>query len=152
MYLRVLAIAAVLLALLSSSARAEQEWYGHHVLATDVGGCALVAGGWVADLPSMVISGLGVMMLGGPVVHAAHSNGGRAAASLGLRTGGVLVGGAIGYALSNGNDRWGALGSSSVGIGALIGYVAAAVVDIAVIAREDDATAATRMFSVGGRF
>jgi hypothetical protein len=154
------AIAAAAVALSTSYARAEERWYGYQVLATDLGGWALVTGGVMAELPPMWLTGVGALLLGGPLVHAAHGNHGSAAASLGLRVGGPLLGAAGGAALSSAFGGSG--GESGAGrtinlflfsaVGAMVGYVAAATIDIAYVAREDDATATPRMFSVGGRF
>ena len=153
---------AVLAAVASSTspAHADEEWYGYQVLATDLGGGALVAGGVMADLPAMWLSGAGALLLGGPIVHAAQGNHGRAAASLGLRVGGPLLGGITGSLLSS--VFGGSGGQSGAGrvinlflystIGAAAGFVTASVIDIAYVAREDNAMATPRMFTLGGHF
>lgn len=147
------AVLAITLAASSSTAHAEEEWYGLHVAATDAGGWGLIVGGLMFDADPIIFLGVGALFLGGPIVHAAHGNYGRAGISFAARGGGALLGGVIGYALGKreGNSELAAV----VGIfaGAFVGYLGGAITDIAVVAREDDdPAAAPRMLSFGGRF
>lgn len=76
------------------------HWYGWQTLATDAGGATLIAASAVPEgrhqyilAGSLVVAGLTTLVLGAPVVHAAHDRWGAAAASLALRT--VLPGLAV---------------------------------------------------------
>jgi hypothetical protein len=150
-----LATVAVVLALSSSPARAEEKWYGLQVAAPDVVGWVLVVVGAQSDNMGAVALGVGGIVLGGPIVHTAHDNWGRAAASFGLRVGAPIVGASLGAAVgaASGGGGKGALDAIAFAIvGAGVGYVAAAAFDIAYLAREDVPESAPRMFSIGGRF
>jgi len=150
-----LATAAVVLALSSSPARAEEKWYGYQVAAPDAVGWGFVLVGAGSETWGAVALGVGGIVLGGPIVHAAHGHWGRAGASLGLRIGAPLVGATLGGGLglaasSGGKDALDAIVTAIIGAG--VGYVAAAAIDIIYLAREDVPDAAPRMFSIGGRF
>lgn len=142
------------LVLASSPARAEEEWYGYQVAAPDIVGSLLVVAGVQSETGPAIALGAGGMLLGGPIVHAAHGHWGRAGASLGLRVGGPFLGAILGGALgAGGKSGKGALdGIVYAIVGAGLGYVAAAAFDIAYLAYEDVPEAAPRMFSFGGRF
>lgn len=141
---------AVAFAAAPSTARAETEWYGYEIAATDVGGWALIIGGAKLDAWPVSALGAGALFLGGPIVHAAHGNYGRAGISFGARVGGPLLGIGIGAALDKNSRSFIPAGPI---IGAFVGYLAGAIVDIAVVAREEtDPAAAPRMLSFGGRF
>jgi len=141
---------AVALALSPSPARAEREWYGGEVLAADTIGWALIIGGATADAWPIAALGVGGIVLGGPVIHAAHDNYGRAAVSVGLRIGGPLLGLGLGAALDKDSHSFIPVGPV---IGAFLGYVAGAIADIAFVAYEDDSPEAVpRLLSIGGRF
>lgn len=150
-----LATAAVVLALSSSPARAEEKWYGYQVGAPDVVGWGLVLAGAQSEAWGAAALGVAGILLGGPIVHAAHDHWGRAGTSLGLRVGAPLVGLSLGLGLGTANSGGGkgaldALVYAAIGAG--LGYIAAAAVDIVYLAREDVPAAAPRMFSIGGRF
>jgi hypothetical protein len=150
-----LAAAVVVLALSSSPARAEEKWYGYQVAAPDVGGWLLVLVGAQSDAWGTAALGVGGILLGGPIVHAAHGHWGSAGKSLGLRVGAPLVGATLGAGLgvASGGGGKGSLDAITYAIvGAGIGYVAAAAIDIIYLAREDVPDATPRMFSIGGRF
>jgi hypothetical protein len=156
MHLRcALATAAVVVALSSSPARAEEKRYGYQVAAPDAVGWVLVLVGSQSENWGAAALGVGGILLGGPIVHAAHGHWGRAGASLGLRVGAPLAGVSLGAGLgvASGGGGKGALdGIVYAIVGAGLGYVAAAAVDIVYLAREDVPEAAPRMFSIGGRF
>jgi hypothetical protein len=117
-----------------------RRWYGWQTLITDSAGLAMLfaatttsnnTGSWLAA------SGL-TYSLGGPIVHWAHGNGGKGAASLGLRLGlpvGLgLLGFAAGSAMSGGKGYGGAV----LGVfGFVAGFPAAIAIDSAALARED---------------
>jgi hypothetical protein len=116
------------------------RWYGWQTLITDGASLSMLigagsakdsAGTWVA------LSGL-TYALGGPTVHWAHGNGGKGAASLGLRLGlpvGLgLLGYATGAALSGGKGYGGAIFGA---LGFVLGFPAAMAIDSAALARED---------------
>jgi hypothetical protein len=148
--LAIAAAAAVALALSPSPARAEEEWYGGEVLAADAIGWALIIGGATADAWPVSALGVGGVLLGGPIIHAAHDNYGRAGISLGLRIGGPLLGLGLGAAIDKNSHSFIPAGPI---IGAFLGYVAGAIADIALVAYEDDSPAAApRLISIGGRF
>ena len=146
--------AAAAIALSSSPARAEPrpgEWYGYQVLLTDVFGVGLFSGGLNVESWQATAIGAGSVLFGGPIVHAAHGNWGRAGISLGLRVGLPAAGGAL-LGLSARNRR-SYVPIAGVLVGVALGYLAAAAVDIAIVAQEpDEAAAAPRVFSIGGRF
>lgn len=150
-----LATAAAVLALASSPARAEEKWYGYQVAAPDVVGGVLVLAAAQSEAWGTAALGVATILLGGPIVHAAHGHWGRAGASLGLRVGAPLLGVSLGAGLgaSGGGGGKGSLDAITYAIvGAGLGYVVAATVDIAYLAREDVPETAPRMLSIGGRF
>jgi len=149
----VLAAAAVFLALSSSPAHAEEEWYGYQVAAPDVVGGVLILAGAEAENAGLIALGVSGVLFGGPIVHAAHGNWGRAGVSFGLRVGAPILGASLGAALGSSGGGKGALDAITYGIvGGVLGYVAAAAFDIGYLAREDVSGTAPRMFSIGGRF
>jgi hypothetical protein len=134
------------------------RWYGLPILATDVGGLALVVtGGEIATgregcragCTSLLVLGSGSFHLGGPIVHFAHGHVARGFISLGMRTAapvvaGFLVGGVFAAAACRkpSAEDGGvpcALSAFLVGdvLGAAATKLAASVVDIAYLARED---------------
>jgi hypothetical protein len=152
MLLRSLALAAVLLALSSSPARAgsgDGAWYGYQVLATDALSWTLIVGGAKANVIEVSALGVGGLFFGGPIVHVGHGSYGRAGASFGLRVGLPLLGLGIGAAADRDSHSFIPAGPI---IGVFLGSIAASIVDIAVIAREADPQAAPRILSFGGRF
>lgn len=80
--------------------------------------------------------GLGTYLLGGPVVHAAHGNWGRALGSLGLRSGAPILGAVLGVGLEDckGSDACGLAGAA---VGVTLGMGAAIAIDAAVLAHEE---------------
>ena len=90
----------------------------------------------------LLSAALGGYVLGGPIVHLAHGEIGRAAGSLGLRAGLPVAGAASGYLLvtATAGDCHGDLcGLTAVVFGALggmLGVVAATIIDPAALAYE----------------
>jgi hypothetical protein len=101
------------------------------------------AGGWLG------YASLATYVFGGPVVHIAHENYGRAAGSFGLRVGGPIVGGVLGCAADDSSGDFGCLGGLALGL--LLGTLTAVVVDSAALAYEkvpETAAAQTPRISV----
>jgi hypothetical protein len=122
-----------------SSLEEQRSWYGWQTLATDLGAVALVAAALaVADggepPAALGYAGLGLYVLGGPVVHLAHRNPGRAAGSLALRVGGPILGGAVGCAADGNDGGVGCLGGLALGV--FLGTLSAVVIDAAALAHE----------------
>lgn len=118
-------------------AEAATEWYGWQTLLAD--GAAVTFTVMAAKEPDstpFLMASAGTYLLGGPIVHAAHGNWGRAAGSLGLRLGLPLAGGLAGAALAQCRQGEWFCGYAEVGMGTLIGIVAAVTIDASVLARE----------------
>jgi hypothetical protein len=119
--------------------RPKTRWYGWQTLITDGTSIAMLVGGAGTKEPGtwIALSGL-TYALGGPIVHWAHGNGGKGAASLGLRLGlpvGLgFVGYGLGSAMSGGSGYGGAI---MAGLGFVLGFPAAIAIDSAALARED---------------
>ncbi|MRG94139.1 hypothetical protein [Polyangium spumosum] len=114
----------------AGSTRTVTRWYGWQTL------IGVLAG----DLITLVGQGSAVSYLGvvghvfsGPIVHWAHGNVGQGFASLGLNVGAPLGGGLIGM-MAGAGDGLDALGYAA--IGALVGYFAAPIIDIAAMSTE----------------
>ena len=144
-----IAIAAAL-ALAPSPARADDHWYGEQVLVVDAAAWGLIGAGFWTRTWQLAAVGAATNVLGGPLVHIAHENLARAGISFGLRTVGPVLGIAIGGALDR-NDREELIPSGPL-LGLALGWVAAQIVDIAVVASEDDPATAPRIISIGGHF
>lgn len=150
-------LALVVLSALALPAReARAEWYGAGMIVTDGAGWALAFGGVLGESPELVIGGLGLAIIGTPLFHLARENYGRMGASFGLRLGAPLLGFAIAKGASSDSDGGGGppvfSGLDALG-GAVLGLLAAQVIDIALLAHDDgDDAPATRMLSIGGRF
>jgi hypothetical protein len=116
-------------------------WYGWQTLTTDAAALTLLLSGAVVNesnngtAEAFAYASAATFVFGGPVVHAAHENWGRAFGSLGLRVGAPIVGAFIGAALEDcsGGDFCG-LSGAAVGFTAGIGTAVA--LDAAVLARE----------------
>ncbi len=132
----------------------EEIWYGEQILAVDFGSIFLA-------LPTFGVS-LAGLVVGGPIVHWAHGNPGRAVGSLALRGGMGGLGAMLAFAVSEGARRredeecarkgysgescygdFGDLrGVGAAAIGFAVGLIGASVIDATVLAWED-APAAT---------
>jgi hypothetical protein len=136
--------------------RVTTRWYGGQTLITMGASSAvglLGAALWLPDrreslepvrVSGLVISSVGLAgwVLGGPIVHLAHERWGAAAGSFGLTLGLPLAGGLLGWELTCGSSRCGPGLGEGVGFvvalfGATVGASVAAVVDVAVLAREE---------------
>ena len=125
--------------------RTHSVWYGWQIIVVD--GMSLVvlplaaarASSASAPLLSLAVGGY---VLGGPIVHVAHGEIGRAAGSLGLRTGLPLAGAASGYlvgAATTGDCHGDLCGLTAVvfgAVGGVLGVVAATIIDPAALAYE----------------
>lgn len=114
------------------------NWYGWQTLLTDGAALMFLLALGASDRgaeDTFASASVGTYLLGGPVVHAAHGNWGRAAGSLGLRAGAPVVGVALGLELEDchGEDFCGFRGAL---IGGSIGLAAAVAIDSAALARE----------------
>ncbi len=76
-----------------SAESASSSWYGWQTLGTDAAGIGLLIAAGASPENSGVLIGVGapMLVLGAPVVHAAHGRWGTGAASLGIRVGVILV-------------------------------------------------------------
>lgn len=112
--------------------RPRRAWYGWQTLTTDAMAMAMVLGASESrDGKEIAYLGLATYTFGGPIVHLAHGNPGRAAGSLALRSlPGVLI-------LTEPR-------SPSFGMLALLSIPAAIAIDAAVLAREDEEPARPR--------
>jgi len=106
----------------SPPATTERHWYGWQTLVTDGAGIAFIAVGdamydkrHVAGA-TLASAGVGSVILGGPIVHAAHGRWGTAALDLGLRLTLPIIGA---YAASACNEG----GSDSCGAALITGAV-----------------------------
>jgi len=133
-------------------AELERRWYGWQTLLADTscGGLVLLSiavtpqgqGVFSTDLGRVSMFGAaGVYALGAPVVHWAHGNTGTGFASLGLRLALPLAGGALGRASATckQDGMFGGLmcGVGETAVGALVGMLAAVVIDGVALAWED---------------
>ena len=114
------------------------NWYGWQTLATD--GAALTLAVTVAAVndrnkATLGFAALAAYLAGGPIVHAAHGNWGRAFGSAGLRVGAPIAGAFLGAVLESchGGDYCGASGAA---VGLVVGTGMAIALDAAVLARE----------------
>jgi hypothetical protein len=111
----------------------EKHWYGWQVLAADAGGllatvgCVSISGADACLIPFLIAA---------PSVHLAHSRPMSALASVGLRVALPIVGAAIAVQAANcSEDEW-LCGLSEMGVGVMIGTVAASVLDLALLSTE----------------
>lgn len=107
-----------------------KNWYGWQTLVTD-GSSLLIT-------PVVPVGGLGVYLLGGPIVHLAHGHPGIAAASLGIRAGLPVAGALTGAVLGKqdcSNCEFSGLVYAVIGAG--LGAASAIAIDAAAFGRED---------------
>ena len=140
-----------------SIARAEShtsercDWYGWQTLVVD--GASLALGTAAIGLSGSSSSGsevgnvagvltVSALVLGGPIVHAAHGNWEKAGGSLGLRLGapaaGALGGFLVGSASCPHDDSDVPCSAVGGGIGLIAGAATAIIVDVAVLANEPE--------------
>lgn len=119
---------------------APSRWYGWQTLTTDGASLLVAIMGGAASSSGIGYVGLGGYLLGAPVVHLAHGNPGRGAASFVLRAGLPVLGFAAGYALFHHPDRssgdWNFSGLGEGALMALGGMGACVALDAALFARE----------------
>ena len=121
-----------------------EEWYGWQTLTTDAASVTFLVGFGVAagrsnnDATETVFASAcaGAYFLGGPIVHAAHGNWGRAAGSLGLRVGAPFVGSLLGLVIASSTDSSFDDSAGMGAVGALVGIGTAVVLDAAVLGYE----------------
>jgi hypothetical protein len=117
--------------------RYERQWYGWQIIIPDAVGVSLVAAGIAGQFDStggtaLGVSALAILSLDGPITHIVHRRYAIAAASLGVRVGGAVLGAIIGgVAASGGNNKSdedvppGLAGAIfGFGIGAMAGMIA----------------------------
>jgi hypothetical protein len=129
---------AALIAVSGAGARAqsldvEKRWYGWQTLLVDASASAtglLVYGGRDSDLTRGLVTTGVIYGFGGPIVHFAHRNPGRAAGSFALRLVLPVLGAIVGYSASSCSHL--NCGDQS-GTGLLVGMVTASVVDAAAL-------------------
>jgi hypothetical protein len=130
------------------------------IIATDVVSDAAIGSVFLEDLSNstdgaLFVLGLAGAALGGPTVHAAHGDWGRAGISLGgrltLPIAGMLIGDAV--CTPDAEDRFLRCFGHDL-IGGAIGLAAAQVLDAALLARgpTDDGMPAAHIVSIGARF
>ena len=126
--------------------KARGEWYGYETLLVDGAGLGLGAGTVAGGIP-LGIAGLATYVLGGPIVHAVHGQGGKVGIDLAVRLGapavGMATGAAIGCAMfSCSKGDFAGFGAFILGgVGAGVGALTAIVIDAAVLANEPAAPA-----------
>src|SRR5258705_13924734 len=126
--MRATIVVAAVLALAPATARAEQHWYGHHVLIADGVGWGLIGGAFATRTWQLGAAGLVTITLGGPVVHlSVHENLGRAGISLGLRTVLPILGLVAGGSGDRNADH--ECVGNGIAIGLAAGYVIAQIID-----------------------
>jgi hypothetical protein len=124
------------------------HWYGWQNLGVDLAAATVVGFGLALDNTpandamekTLIATGAGIYLLGGPLVHLAHHSPQRSGASLAWRVGLPLLGAAGGYLLAspaNGDDGPPIRFAISM-IGAGAGGVAALVFDDLFLAREQE--------------
>lgn len=148
-----LSTALVLVAGITSTARAEDTYRAETAVADIVGGGAFAAGielGTDSALGlALAVGGGTIAAFGAPVLHGAHGNTGRMAASIILRVALPVGGMFTGYFLSPQDKVRFRHGGGIIGF--MAGYTVATIIDIAMASTSEDTTAA-RVLSIGGKF
>jgi len=119
------------------------ETYTLHVLAADAASIGVLAASAAIDSASsddtfangLAYAGLGGLVLGGPIVHAAHGHWGRSGVSLAMRVVLPVVGASIGGAMADCQKDEFLCGLGEVAIGYMVGQATAITLDAAVLAR-----------------
>jgi hypothetical protein len=119
----------------------EERWYGWQTLTTDGASflLAIVAGASSDSFEgagAIAVLSLGGYLLGGPSVHFAHENPGRAFGSLALRGGLPLAFGAVGVQLESCQDGEFLCGVGGAVLGGLLGIVSAIAIDASLLGWE----------------
>lgn len=147
--------AAVLVTVAASTAHADDVSYRGTTAISDLMGGAAFAGGVELGTDTslgwgLAIGGLTVAGLGAPVLHGAHGNPGRMAASLLLRVTLPPLGAYGGYLLSPANNAKFRHGGGIIGF--MAGFAVVTVIDIAMAKSSTDPGTAARVVSFGARF
>ena len=125
------------------------SWYGWQIVLLDAGAVVVVAASDSSGRgtsTALVLGGVGIYALGGPVTHVLHGQKLRGAASLGLRVGAPLLGGLLGAGAGGGpcvdTDAKNSCAAAGVygALGAAVGALTAMVIDDGVLAYDDRAT------------
>lgn len=132
---------------MSSSALADDEppktvheWYGWQTILVDAASIAVMIGGVNHGGGAGPVVGLVGYTVGGPIVHVANGEGGRAGASLAVRVLLPAAGAALGYASYHKSTNPNAMDFGPGLDAAVLGFVGglvACVIDAAAIARHD---------------
>jgi hypothetical protein len=123
----------------SSAPRPVTYWYGWQTLTSDAAALTFavtagaVSGSGDGAAEAFAYTSAATYVFGGPILHAAHENWGRALGSLGLRLGAPIVGAILGAGLE---DCSGGDSCSGAAVGFVAGLGAAIAIDAAVLARE----------------
>lgn len=147
--------AAVVVTLAASSpAHADVSYRGTTAVSDLMGGAAFAGGielGTDTTLGlALTVGGLTVAGLGAPILHGAHGNTGRMAASFLLRVTLPPLGAYGGYLLSPADNAKFRHGGGLIGF--MAGYVVVTIIDIAMAKNSDDPAAAARVISFGRSF
>lgn len=120
----------------SEQAEPERESYGWQIAIADVAGTVLLLES--DHSRGSANAGLGVYALGGPIIHLAHDQSGRALASLALRIGLPLASAWVwGHCSSSDDD---CDNEGTVAIGVILGAVTAMVIDATALSHPVKAT------------
>jgi uncharacterized membrane protein (Fun14 family) len=145
--------ALVVAMVLAASPAHADDYRAETAVADLVGGGAFAAGIELGTDKgyglALAVGGATVAALGAPILHGAHGNGGRMAASIILRVALPAAGMFTGYLLSPQDKVRFRHGGGIIGF--MAGYAIVTIVDIAMASTSDDPTAA-RVLSIGTRF
>jgi hypothetical protein len=134
----------IVLAIAFAAETARADTYRSQVIAADAISLGTVAAAGKADRKELVYLGIAGMALSAPIVHVVHHDYTGAAMSLGLHT--VLPLAGAGFARAR---EWGVVAMIA---GAVVGFVAADVVDAVWLAKDRGSPTTARMLAIGGRF
>ena len=121
--------------------------YRLQTVAVDASSLALFMGGQYEDsggrngqaAAGLMLSALGGYLLGGPLVHAAHHDGGRAIGDFFLRAALPALGAVIGYATLNCHGVESPCGVERTATGFVVGAAVASVIDVALLSGSSSA-------------
>lgn len=126
--------------------RSQRNWYGWQVLLVDLGSLVLNVAALSSESTGLWYASAGLQLLGPPIVHWAHGRVGAGFGSMGLRLGLPLLGGLAAAGSAGDGDL------SPFIIGAGVGGLVAAVLDIALLSTETRGVSANRAASSGVRW
>jgi len=126
----------------------ERIWYGWQTVLVDVLSIGAMVASGVLETEELAWTGLGLMLVGAPVVHLGHKNYGSAAISFGMRVGsGLVTLGGVVLAVNEAFDDDEGLGVAITVLG-IAGAVASVVVDASVLGFDDLEAPPKRMTQV----